>query len=227
MFNLKSNKNILQEEIGENNYIDKESNTYVIEYSDEIKLNRRKTKIEEIGNKFAQINAFFLDYLNAYNIPTGFISTQKNKIILNNHIRYSFEISVLNVINSRMSGLFNKNEGETLSIPIFEFCVGNSEDNFVNESHLISLDLCTNEEIKIIKRICSKINAVLKSFFERRNCVLAEYKCSFGKDSEKIFVINNFTPKSLMVLAENINAYKINKPSEFRYYTEFIYNLIK
>lgn len=227
MFNLKSNKNILQEEIWENNYIDKENNTFIIEYSDYIKLNRRKTKIEEIGNKFAQINAFFLDYLNAYNIPTGFISTQKNRIILNNHIRFLFEITILNVINSRMAGLFGKNEGEILSIPVFEFRIGNSEDNFVNESHLISLDLCTNEEIKIIKRICSKINAVLKSFFDRRNCILAEYKCSFGKESEKIFVVNNFTPKSLIIMTNNINANKINKPGEFRNYTDFIFNLIK
>ena len=48
--------------------------------------------------------------------------------------------------------------------------------------------------------MCSKINAVLKSFFERRNLLLAEVCCIFGKNDEKIFLIGDFTPKSLKIL---------------------------
>jgi phosphoribosylaminoimidazole-succinocarboxamide synthase len=226
MFNLKSNKKILQEEIGEKIYLDTTGNACIVEFRDVIKLNNRRTKLYEIGNKIAGINAFFMDYLNAYNIPTAYIKIFENKIYLYNHNKFLFNIKIINKVNSRLARLFNKKDDECLSIPIFEFQAGYSEDNLVNESHLISFDLCTNEELKFIKRMCSKVNAVLKSFFERRNCNLEEYTCSFGKDGDKIMLLNSFDPVYFKVSANNTKPFSTGKPGEFKNYIEFLVNLI-
>lgn len=227
MFNLKSNKKNLQDEIGEKIYQDKEKNVLVTEYLDEVRLNDRKTRIEGIGIKIAQINSFFMDYLNAYNIPTCYLKSLENKVYLNNHTKFSFNIRVTNSVDARLAELFDKKEGDSLSIPIFEFLVGHSDCNLVNESHLISFEICNTEEIKVIKRLCSKVNAVLKSFFERRNCFLAEYICSFGKDNDKIMLLNSFTPKYIKINTGSSSNLLINKPSEFRNYIDFMLNLIK
>lgn len=84
--------------------------------------------------------------------------------------------------------------------------------------------------MKIIYRICSKVNAVLKSFFERRNELLAEVSCFFGKADSKIFLVNDMTPNSIKLIPaikENkwINPYKISTPAEIKKYTDVLFNM--
>lgn len=230
---MKCKKNIIQDESGEKIYLNAEDNSYIIEYKDQVHLDgKRIVKFKELGQKFAFINSFFFDYLKSYNIPTGFKKCIDSSVHFQNHTRFPFTIRVFNIVDKRIAKLFEKKEGEDLSIPIFEFLYGNAKDNLITESHLISLDICPIEELKTMKRICSKVNAVLKSYFERRNTVLAEFKCVFGKDEDKIFVVDNFTPKSLKVLsstpdAKSITPYKFKSPVEFRDYVEFISSLTK
>jgi phosphoribosylaminoimidazole-succinocarboxamide synthase len=79
--------------------------------------------------------------------------------------------------------------------------------------------------------MCSKINAVLKSFFERRNSLLAEVTCHFGKSEDKIFLVDDFTPASLKVLPLNQNdrypdPYKFGTSAEIKQYTDHLFNLM-
>ena len=69
--------------------------------------------------------------------------------------------------------------------------------------------------MKLIIRICSKINAVLKSFFERRNEILAEISCHFGKHEDKVLLIGDFSPASLKFFPKDdsvkwVNPYKLS-----------------
>ena len=120
-----------------------------------------------------------------------------------------------------------------MSIPIFEFHYGIGKDTLISESHLIAFDLCNYEDLKLITRICSKVNAVLKSFFERRNEILTEVICNFGKAEGKVFLIDDFTPRSIKIIPQNhekngkwINPYKLTTPSEVKNYTNHIFNLM-
>ena len=104
------------------------------------------------------------------------------------------------------------------------------KDSIVSESHLIAFDLCTFEDLKIINRICSKINAVMKAFFERRHETVAEFTCSFGKHDGKIYLIDDFSPFSLKVFPNGnsngwVNPYSLKTSSEMRKYTDFLLNL--
>ncbi|HSP88062.1 MAG TPA: phosphoribosylaminoimidazolesuccinocarboxamide synthase, partial [Ignavibacteriaceae bacterium] len=91
-------------------------------------------------------------------------------------------------------------------------------------------DLCTYEELRLINRICSKVNAVLKSYFERRGEILAEMNCFFGKEEDKIYVVEDFTPGSLKIIPNEItdkflNPYKITTPSQLNKYTDHLFKL--
>jgi len=92
---------------------------------------------------------------------------------------------------------------------------------------LIAFDVCAVEEFKMMKRICSKLNAVLKSFFERRNSILTEVSCNFGKCDDKIFIVGDFTPKSLKISSENINPYDLQTTSKFKKYIDNFLGIIK
>ncbi len=86
--------------------------------------------------------------------------------------------------------------------------------------------------LKLINRICSKVNAVLKSFFERRNFCLAEVTLGFGKHEDKIFLVDDFTPRSLKIIPSDkeskkyLDPYKLDTAAEVKNYTDHLLNLM-
>ena len=227
-----NNKTILGDLLKKDNH-DADHTYQTVEYQDYIlDLNSNKIKSKNLGEKFASINSFFLDYLKEYHIPTSFCKLEnKNQLKYLKHDRYPFSVRILNVIDKRTSRIFQKKEFENLPLPVFELHSGNGKDTLISESHLVSFDLCNIEDIKIVNRICSKINAVLKSFFERRNSLLAEVTCHLGKLDDKIYLVDDFTPASLKVIPLNkdihsIDPYKFGTSTEIRQYTDHLFNLM-
>ena len=210
-----------------------EKDYLVIEYDDAIPVNGdKKVKIKNLGERFASINSFFFDYLKEYHIPAAFIkSYNKNSIKLIKHKKFPFAIKILNVADKRTARIFGIKEGDVLNLPIFEIHTGNGKETMISESHLIAFDLCSVEQLKLINRICSKVNAVLKSFFERRSYILAETTCHFGKYDDKIFLVDDFTPKSLKIIPvkkeeRHIDPYKFSTSAEIKHYTDHLFNIM-
>lgn len=207
-------------------------NYTLIEYPDIIFEKNKKIRIKGLGEKFALSNSFFLEYLNEYYIPTAFLKHHSNNILkFIAHQRYPFYVKMLNIADKRMKKIFGKKEFEPLDLSVFEFHYGEGKDSLFSESHLISFDFCNYEDLKLISRMCSKINAVLRSFFERRNEILAEVNCFFGKTEDKIYLVEDFTPKSIKLLSnerneKSINPYKLDTPAHHRKYIDHLFNLM-
>ena len=210
-----------------------EQDYLIFEYPDFYSENGdKKVKVKDLGEKFATINSFFFDYLKGYHVPAAFVKTHdKNALKFVRYEKFPFSVKILNTVDKRTSKLFGKKENELLDLPIFEIHFGNGNDTLISESHLVAFDLCSNEDYKVITRICSKVNAVLKSFFERRSLMLAEATCQFGKSDEKIFLVDDFTPRSLKVLPSNkedkwVDPYKFSTSAEIKNYTDHLLNLM-
>jgi len=209
-----------------------EGNYQLIEYLDNYQIaDGKKVKVKEIGKKVALTNAFFFDYLKEYHIPTAFLRKDgDNSLKFSTYQEYPFRIKILNSADRRNSKIFGMKEGSELSLPIFEFHYGCGKESMISESHLIAFDLCNPEDMKLITRICSKINAVLKSFFERRNETLAEVCCHFGKHEDKVFLIGDFSPASLKIFPKDesvkwTNPYKLSSAAEVKKYTDHLFSI--
>jgi phosphoribosylaminoimidazole-succinocarboxamide synthase len=237
---LPNNKNILAKESTDkhnsNGNVSKSisldgNNHLIIDFPDFIDEGKKKIRVKGLGEKFAAINSFLLDYLKEYHIPVAFIRNKaKTSLEFLNYNKFPFFIRIYNAVDKRTAKIFNRKEFDTLTLPLFEFHYGEGKDSLVSESHLISFELCTYEELKLITRICSKVNAVLKSYFERRVEILAELDCCFGKVDDKIYVVEGFSPKSIKVLPQemnnkSINPYKITTPTQLRKYTDHLFKL--
>jgi phosphoribosylaminoimidazole-succinocarboxamide synthase len=170
--------------------------------------------------------------LKGYHIPAAFIKPQnKSSLLFLQHHKFPFYVKIANVIDRRTARIFLKKEGSALSFPLFELHYGSGKDSMITESHLQVFELCSYDEVRLIYRICSKVNVVLKSFFSRRNYLLAELNCHFGKTEDKIYLIDGFTPNSLKILpaevgSKTLNPYKLTTSGEMRHYTDQIFNLI-
>lgn len=191
----------------------------------------KKLKIKDIAKKTADISAYFFEYLKEYQIPSAFHSKEsENSLKFFKHVEYNFRIKILNRSDKRNAKIFNLKEGQDLGLPIIEFHYGFGKESVICESHLISFNLCAAEDLKLITRICSKINAVLKSFFERRNEILAEISLTFGKVDDKIYLTGDFSPASLKILPVDqskkwVNPYKLSTANEIKKYTDHLYNI--
>lgn len=209
-----------------------DQNYQLVEYPDFFIVNdSKKVSVKELGSKFAAINAFFLDYVKEFHIPCAFVKKHnKNSLMYVKYELLPFSVKILNTADKRTSKIFDIKKGTGLNLPIFEFHYGNGSSSVVSESHLISFDLCSYEDVKMINRICSKVNAVLKSYFERRNEIVGEVSCRFGRYKNKLLLADDFTPCSLKVLpnesdAKTADPYKLDKSSEMRKYTDHLFNL--
>jgi len=211
-----------------------DSDDYINHFYPDYILNGKSEKIKSknIGADFARINMYFLDFLKKYHVPVASIKlVDENKI---KYIKYSeieFTVKILNYVDKHMAKIFKKKENEILNLPVYEYHHGISNNNLISESHLISFNLINFEQLKIINRICSKVNAVLSSYFERRGEFLGEMTCSFGEHRNKIYLVSDFTPLSLKILNlknnhHSIDPYKLNTSSIVRKYTDFLLNLI-
>ena len=210
-----------------------DQNYLLLEYPDYLTNGgTKKVKVKDLGMKFASINSFFMDYLKEYHIPAAFIKAQDKKSLkFIMHERLPFIVKILNLIDKRTAKIFSKKEGHPLKLPIFEYHCGTGRETLVSESHLVTFDMCSIEDLKLINRICSKVNAVLKSFFERRGEILAEVNCLFGKSENKIYLVDDFTPKSLKIMPQNgdnksISPYKFDTPATIRKYTDHLFNVM-
>ncbi len=209
-----------------------EQNYLMIEYPDHfISAQNKKIHVKNLGEKFAGINSFFYEYLKEYHIPCAFVKNHKeNSLVFLKFDQLAFSVKILNAADKRTAKIFPIKEGNPLELPVFEYHYGNSKHSLVSESHLISFDLCTNEDLKLINRICSKINAVIKAFFERRNEVVAEIICSFGKFQGKLYLVDDFSPLSLKVFPNGnadkwSNPYQLSSSSEMRKYANFLFDI--
>ena len=210
----------------------KEPGCIAIEYEDFfITKQNKKATSKELGNKVASINSYFLEYLKEYNIPNAYVKKiEKNSLVFLNFDEFAFKVKVFNVADKRIAKIFSIKSGSLLDLPIFEYHFGDSSDSLITESHLISFNLCTYDEIKLMNRICSKVNAIMRSFFERRNHQLIELTCGFGKFEGKILLIDHFSPFSLKII-ENITGsnlpdpHKIETNAEIKKYADHLMQL--
>ena len=215
------------------NYLPFDDQNYLmVEYPDYFSPQKnKKAKVKDLGQKFASVNSFFYNFLKEYQIPCAYVKEHQNNTLV--YVKFQqlpFSIKIFNASDRRTAKLFSIKEGLPLEPPIIQYHFGTSKNSLVSESHLIAFDLCTVEDLKLINRICSKVNAVLKAFFERRNETVAEFTCSFGRHDGKIYLVDDFSPLSLKVFPNRdtngwVNPYSLNTSSEMRKYTDFLFNL--
>jgi phosphoribosylaminoimidazole-succinocarboxamide synthase len=69
----------------------------------------------------------------------------------------------------------------------------------INDYHAYALGLCDRNDMSAIIRIGTKVNAVLRSFFQRKNLTLVHFTLEFGKSTTQVMLGDEITPDSFSV----------------------------
>lgn len=156
----------------------------------------------------SQISVHLFSFLESYHIPTHFIkAVSETEILVKNLESIPFKIVMRNSANGEIIQKLKIDSGISLKSPILEYFVKDIEnkDLMINSWHAVALGYVTNEEIRSIERMASKINALLKSFFLRRELKLSDFDLQFGRFNNKIFLADVLSLDTIRLLDVNTN----------------------
>jgi phosphoribosylaminoimidazole-succinocarboxamide synthase len=106
------------------------------------------------------------------------------------------EVVVRNIAAGSICKKLGIKEGLELKPPILEFFYKNDElhDPPINEYHVKTFGWASDEDVKTIKKETFKVNDLLLKFFDDIGIRLVDFKLEFGKQDEKIFLADEFSP---------------------------------
>ncbi|QGR02764.1 phosphoribosylaminoimidazolesuccinocarboxamide synthase [Ehrlichia ruminantium] len=155
-------------------------------FKDEITAfnNKKADIIPEKGIINNHISALLMKKLTATGINTHFISLLNEREQLIKHATIiPIEVVIRNASAGNFSKRFNMKEGITFKLPIIEFYYKNDElsDPMISESHILSFELLTHQELETIKKLAFNINNTLSKLFLNVNIKLIDFKLEFGR----------------------------------------------
>lgn len=143
------------------------------------------------------INNILFEFLESYNIPTHYKrKIDDNQILVKKLRMIPICVLIRNVAAGTLCDRFKIEKGTILKYPIIEYYLKDDKLNnpMILESHAYAFEYAAPEEMKYISRMTSKINAVLKSFLERRKIKLIDYKLEFGRYKNNLYLADEITP---------------------------------
>lgn len=174
----------------------------IMEFTDTLNV-FHGTRMSKYKGKSAintKISAYLFNYLENYHIPNHYLGTESdNEIIIRKLEVIPVKVVVRNFASGRFRERYNLEEGKQLDYPVIEhYLMDDSlQDPLVNDYHCFAFGLATPDEMRIINRIASKVNAIMRSFFDRRGLLLVDMKMEFGKIDNKILLADEISPDTL------------------------------
>ena len=142
-------------------------------------------------------NAFIMQTLHANNIQTHFISCLNDTESVVHALKMlPVECVVRNYAAGSIVKRLGLTRGSCFNSPIFEFFYKDDDlgDPMVNESHILTFNWATQEQIAEMKKMTFRVNEVLTRLFDRAGMILVDYKLEFGILEGDVTLGDEFTP---------------------------------
>jgi phosphoribosylaminoimidazole-succinocarboxamide synthase len=174
----------------------------------------KKGKIKGKGVINNQISSHLFNYLESYHIPTHFVKVHSdNAMIVKNLQMIPIEVVMRNIATGSLVKRYGAKDGQELEHPVLEYYLKDDakHDPLINEHHIVAFGHATADELKLIQRYAQKTNAVLKSFFYRRNLLLVDFKIEFGRSKLGKIVLGDEISPDTCRLWDNETGEKLDK----------------
>jgi phosphoribosylaminoimidazole-succinocarboxamide synthase len=175
----------------------------IAEFKDDLTAFDAKKKSEAKGKGAlnCQISANLFKLLEKNGIPTHFVECiNENEMVIKKADMIMIEVVVRNIATGSLTKRLGIKDGTKLPFALVEFYYKKDElhDPIINDEHALILELVENEsQLEELKRLGREINVILKSFFDKANLNLVDFKVEFGIDSNgKIILADEISPDS-------------------------------
>ena len=162
----------------------------------------KKLSVKEKGKMNTDLSSYLFEYLHSYNVPTHFIKKVDAKNILVKKLNMiPVEMVIWNIATGGLSKKLGISDGTLLETPVIEFYLKDAKlkNPMINEYHAYALGLCDRNDMSAIVRIGTKVNAVLRSFFQRKELSLVKFTLEFGKVGNQVMLGDEVTPDTFII----------------------------
>ncbi len=172
------------------------ANVLIQEFKDDATAfdGKKSGRIKNKGYVNNQVSAHLFRYLASYYIDTHFIDVlSENSMSVQRLDMIPIEVVVRNIAAGSLLKRSDYKEGQVLDTPLVEYFFKDDAkgDPMMTPEEIFEQNLCSKEDLAYMKSLALKINAVLKSFFSRRNIRLVDFKLEFGRNEEGKIVLGD------------------------------------
>jgi phosphoribosylaminoimidazole-succinocarboxamide synthase len=190
-------------------YTSEEENCLIMKFKDTITLRDGTIfKMKGHGELRNKISTILFEYLHNFNILTHYIKpVDESSMLVRKLNMIPIKVVVRNIAAGNFCDRFGIEKGRVLDQPVIELYYKNNTSHypFVNEYHVYVLHISTPEEIAMITRMASKINAILRSFFERRDLKFVDVRFEFGVLGDDIVLGDEISPRTCRIWDKETN----------------------
>jgi len=171
---------------------------FILHFKDVLALSqvKKKTTVKGKGTINNAISSLIFQFLESYHIPTHFVKVLKPEEMLVKRMEIMPITGIVwNFATKSLNRRFGAAKGLPLTYPIVELYAKNEKlkNPMITIDHACAFGYGTLEEMQDIDRMIRKTNAVLKSFFERRELELVDLKLEFGRADATIFLADEIS----------------------------------
>ncbi len=200
-------------------YATDQTDQVIIEFQDTLPpwLSKKKEKVAGKGAINNGISSFLFEYLNSYNVPTHFIRKLDEKSFAARRLEMlPMFFHIWNIAGEDLAIRFRLEPLQPLEYPIIEIYYKNPDlgNPMINEYHAYALGLCDRSEMTQITRIATKVNAVLKSYFQRHRMRLGDFRMEFGRAQNQILLADEISADTMSLFAVDEKG-QITDPKKF------------
>jgi phosphoribosylaminoimidazole-succinocarboxamide synthase len=173
----------------------------ILEFTDQAVLpdGRIKAPFKGKGAVCAQFSEALFRYLESYRILHHFLErVGENRLKVRRLQMLPLTVLVRNIATADLVERFALDEGQPLESPVIETYLKRPGlgPTLVNTSHCLAFGLADEDQLRAVGRTAAKVNAVLRSFFERRDVQLVEVRLEFGSTGGLLYLGDEISPDS-------------------------------
>ncbi|HAA7128001.1 TPA_asm: phosphoribosylaminoimidazolesuccinocarboxamide synthase [Listeria monocytogenes] len=173
----------------------------------------RKESFAGKGELNNQITSLIFSHLAEAGIESHFIrAISETEQLVKEVSIIPLEVVVRNVMAGSLAKRLGK-EGEPIPNAIVEFYYKDDalDDPFINDDHVLYLEIATTNEMDAIRQAARSINKVLQELFNQMNITLIDFKLEFGRDAAgNILLADEISPDTCRLWDKETNQ-KLDK----------------
>ncbi|TYV42153.1 phosphoribosylaminoimidazolesuccinocarboxamide synthase [Listeria monocytogenes] len=174
----------------------------------------RKESFAGKGELNNQITSLIFSHLAEAGIESHFIhAISETEQLVKEVSIIPLEVVVRNVMAGSLAKRLGKEEGEPIPNAIVEFYFKEDalDDPFINDDHVLYLEIATTNEMDAIRQAARSINKVLQELFNQMNITLIDFKLEFGRDAAgNILLADEISPDTCRLWDKETNQ-KLDK----------------
>ncbi len=123
------------------------------------------------------------------------------------------EVIVRNIAAGSLAKRLGLEEGTKMKKTVLEFCYKDDAlgDPMVNEYHILAMEYCTEEELRLISEYALKVNDILTEYLKEANIELIDFKLEFGKTADGQIVLADEISPDTCRFWDSVSHEKLDK----------------